>query len=229
MSKSLLLLICFLLTAPAFASLTTCSSGTFALYLVPNFSCQSGNLIFTNFTYLGMGNPSQVTIPATGINVQPITQTGHEGFQFASGWDVGTQAGGMSSFQNSLIGFVVTDVFEITDLVLGFNGSFTGTGTSSTVEAFCLNATTVMNCPTAKAGSLNVTNPPPFFDNQLVLGAVTSIAISDTVDVASGVNGTAAASQMINEFSGIPEPLPAIMLGSGLIGIGLVRRRMWRR
>jgi hypothetical protein len=229
LNKLLLFLIGFVVALPAFASSTTCPSGTFALYLVPNFSCQSGNLIFTGFTYSGTGNPTEVIIPADSINTQPLTVTGQEGLQFASGWSVGTQTGGMSSFQNSLITFVVTDTHGIGDLILGFNGSFTGTGTSSTSENFCMNATTVVGCPVAKSGTLNVTNPPPFFNNVFLFGSVTSIAISDNINVTSGTNGTAAASQVINEFSGIPEPLTGILLGSGLIGLGLLRRRMVRR
>jgi len=228
-NKFVLFLVCLAFSAPAFASSTTCPSGTFQLYLAPNFSCQSGNLIFSGFTYSGTGNPNEIIIPASSINTLPLTQTGEEGFQFASGWSVGTQVGGMSSFQNSLITFVVTDALGIGDLVLGFNGSFTGTGTSSTAENFCMNATSVVGCPSGQGGSLNVTNPPPFFDSKLLFGTVTSIAISESINVTSGTNGTAAASQVLNEFSGIPEPLTGILLGSGLIGLGLLRRRMVRR
>ena len=229
MNKLVLLVVLLAVAVPVFASSTTCPSGTYELYLVPNFSCQTGNLIFSNFAYLGTGNPTEVIIPAGSINTQPITQDGEEGFQFASGWSVGTQAGGMSSFQNSMITYVVTSDLGITDLVLGFNGSFSGTGTTSTAENFCLNATSTSGCPAANSGSLNVTNPPPFFDSKLLVGGVTSVAILENINVTSGTNGTAAASQVINEFSGIPEPLTAVLLGTGLIGIGFMRRRMMRR
>lgn len=223
-----LLLVFLAAEAPGFASSTTCPSGTYDLYLVPNFSCQTGDLIFSGFGYMGTGNPSEIIIPASSVNIKPITQTGEEGFQFASGWSVGTQTGGMSSFQNSLITFVVNDALGLGDLILGFNGNFTGTGMTSTAENFCLNATSVSGCPAASSGSLNVTNPPPFFDGKLLVGSVTSIAISENINVMSGASGTAAASQVINEFSGIPEPLTAVLWGSGLIGIGLMRRRMRR-
>src|SRR6202163_1091708 len=95
------------LTGSAFASLTTCPTGNYTLYLVANFTCTSGNLLFSNFGYSSSANPAGIAIPASGVTVTPQTATGNEGFQFAGGWNVGTQAGGVSSFQDSLISFEV--------------------------------------------------------------------------------------------------------------------------
>lgn len=215
------------LASSAFASLTTCPTGPYTLYLVPNFTCTSGDLTFSNFGYTPTGNPSGIAIPASAIAVTPITTNANEGFQFAGGWSVATQSNGMSSFQDSLISFTVTTaVPAITDLHLFFNGSFTGTGIASTAESFCENHALV-GCPSGSGGSLNVSNPPGMFNDMAVFAPVQSVTISKDINVTSGVNGTAAISQVINTFS-TPEPWSFFLLGSGLLWLGLWRRRTKR-
>src|SRR5713226_4002102 len=84
-------------------SATTCPTGAYSLYLVPNFTCASGLLIFSNFGYTAAANPAGIAIPASNIAVTPITTDFNEGFQFADGWNVGTLTGGISSFQDSVL------------------------------------------------------------------------------------------------------------------------------
>jgi len=134
-----------------------------------------------------------------------------------------------------LIQYDVSDPSGITDLELGFNGAPTGTGLASVAEGFCLSATSVVGCSAGNSGSINVSNPssskpPAQFNNSISFGAVTLIAVSKDINVTSGINGTAAISQVTNQFSqSVPEPLPFMMLGSGLVGLGLLRRRVYRR
>jgi len=223
MKKILFLILgCLILTGTAFGSATTCPTGSYTLYLVASFSCTSGNLTFSAFGYSATANPAGIAIPASGVTVTPITTTGDEGFQFAGGWNVGTGAGGVSNFQDSLLSFTVTGF--ITDLHLFFNGSFTGTGLSGVAETYCLNHI-LTGCPAGASGQISVTNPPPNFNAVVFFAPVTSVSVSKDINVTSGTNGTASISQVINTFSS-PEPLSFVLLGSGLLGLGLLRKRL---
>ena len=225
MKKVLLLLaVSLAVVSSASASATTCPTGNYSLYLAASFTCQSGNLFFSNFGYSSAANPSGIAIPALAITVTPITTDGNEGFQFAGGWNVGTQ-GGSSNFQDSLITFtVMTATPAITDLHLFFNGSFTGTGLTGVSENFCLNHA-LAGCPGGSAGQINVTNPPPNFNSVGFFAPVMSVSVSKDINATSGINGTASISQVIDTFSS-PEPQSFVLFGTGLLGLVLLRRRI---
>jgi len=227
-----LLAAAFIVVPAAMASSTTCQNATLDQYLTPNFSCISGNLLFSNFSYTPTAVPTGVMINASAIRVTPITTTGDEGFQFSSGWNVGTQPGGSSSDQDSLIVFTVSTVngaATLEDLSLFFNGSFSGTGLSGVAEQYCLGGS-LQSCPQGDAGQLSVTNPPPKFNDASFFTPVSSISVSKDINVTSGINGTANISQVINTFSqlAVPEPASYFLLGGGLMALGLLRRRSRR-
>ncbi len=222
--KKILVLIfgCLVLAGAAFAAPTPCPTGAYTLYLVPSFTCTEGNLTFSAFGYSGTANPPGLAIPAGSINVTPQLVPGNEGFLFQSGWNVSQQAGNINAFQDSLITLTVTGF--ITNLELFFNGSVTGTGLSNVTENYCLNHD-LSGCPMGSSGQIKVTNPPPNFNAVVFFAPVTSISVSKDINVTSGTNGTASISQVINNFSS-PEPLSFVLLGSGLLGLGLLRKRL---
>jgi hypothetical protein len=222
-----------MMASAAMASTTTCQGTTLDQYLTPNFSCMSGNLQFSNFGYIGTGNPTGLALQAGNIFVQPLTTTGDEGFQFSAGWNVGTQPGGFSAFQDSLITFTISTVNQqatLDDLSLFFNGSPSGTGLSGVTEQYCLGGP-LNNCPAANSGQIKVTNPPQHFNDMITFNTpVSSISVSKDINVTSGINGTATISQVVNTFSqtGVPEPTSYLLLGSGLLGLGMLRKRVTR-
>lgn len=230
MKLALTFLAALLVIVPAaVASPTACSMQTLDNYLVTNFSCAIDNVLFSNFSYSPSASPSGISIPASGIEVTPLLTLGDEGLKFTSGWGVKTQSDGSSSFQDSAISFTVSTVngaLSLTDLSLGFNGDFTGTGTTRVNESFCPGGA-VATCA-GGASVVSVTNPPLNLNSPNIVFAhpVSTLGITKDIFVSSGTNGTAGASIVTNNFSNgaVPEPATCLMIGGGLLGIGLLRR-----
>jgi hypothetical protein len=189
-------------------------------YLASGFTCQSGSLIFTNFGYQGTG------VGAGSITVTPLTAPDDEGFRFASGWSA-QSANGISNSEDSQITYTVQHPGGMIDtLDLSFGSTVTGTGVSSVKETFCLGSS-INNCPQGDLGSIAVTNPGAGFSNRAFFSGASSVAVSKNINVTSGVNGTAFIAEVSDTFSS-PEPLSFVLLGSGLLGITLMRRRLNR-
>lgn len=210
-----------LLASSALATTTNCQSSSLSSYLSSDFSCQSGNLIFTDFGYQSSG------ADAASITVKPLAGLDDEGFQFVGGWSVHS-INGASSSEDSQISYTVQHAGGIIDtLSLSFGSTVTGTGVSSVAETFCLGAS-LNNCPKMDEGSISVTNPGAGFSNRAFFAGVSSISVTKNINVTSGVNGTASIANVSDTFSA-PEPLSFVLLGSGLLGIALMRRRLHQR
>jgi hypothetical protein len=77
-------------------------------------------------------------------------------------------------------------------------------------------------------GSITLTDPGIAFSNRAFFAGTGTISISKEINVTSGASGTASIANVTDTFSS-PEPLSFVLLGSGLLGIGLMRRRLNQR
>jgi hypothetical protein len=218
--KTLLIFASLLLTSSvALATTSGCQNGALSSYLVSGFACQSGSLTFSGFDYRGVG--------ASSVTVSPISAFDNEGFQFVGAWSAYSQ-NGVSNSQEAQISYTVQHVGSLIDtLSLSFGSSVYGTGFASVTEQFCLGYS-LSGCPHLDQGSVAVTNPGSGFTNQAFFAGVSSIALSKNIYVSSGSNGFASISHVTDTFSS-PEPLSFVLLGTGLLGITLMRRRLNRR
>jgi hypothetical protein len=189
------------------------------------FTCHIGNLDFSQFYIQDSAAPSSLVIKAGDIAVTPITTALNQGLDFNPGINVNNTPGGSNSFQDVKIGFTVTTVDgskTIDDLGIGFNGSFTGTGSTNFVETWGPTAP-----PSCGSCSFNVTNPPINLVNEVVLSSPTNtISVLKDVNGATGTDGSAFISDFKNQFSQVvPEPAYTALLAAGLFGLGWLRKR----
>ena len=195
-------------------------------------ACQIGDKLFYGFTFTPQS--SNATGPnANQVNITPDASNPNEpGIIFGSSlWSVN----GSATFANQLyidnsFSFnvvVIGGLPLITDASLDFSNEFSiaGQGQAFIGETLTLNG--------GGSGSLGVDSNSGPFTSITHFAGVSSLHVVKDLQVrvirptpTGGTNvGSASIAQFREGFSEIPEPLTTVLLGSGLAGLGFLRRR----
>jgi hypothetical protein len=213
-----------LLGMPSGASAATCpDGGNLGAFLGAGFTCSIGDKTFSNFAYLSSAQNGATQIMPAGITVDTIGPTGSGasilgpdiGFKFSANW-----AAGSTQTSDSDIGFTISTtsgaaLIKDASLVQSASG-FTGTGNAGITETLGLAKTlTTVNT----AGTTILTDQTTFTPTG-------SLNVEKDIGVSGGTSGTASISAIQDTFSQVvPLPATLVLFGTGLAGLGLIRRR----
>jgi hypothetical protein len=220
----------------ASAAPVLCGSATVAYYVATYNSlanaCQVGDKLFYNFNYSGTQVGGLTPVDATQVNVVGDSSNPDEpGLIFSSTfWTVSSPGGSHGILDlDSSIAFTVQTIdnsARITDASLDFTGGFTVTGTAGADIAERVSPNGV---PPAKSFHVDSTGPlstTVFFDPVSVVTVSKDLVVIIPADSA----GTATITSFREGFSeNSPEPVGTILIGSGLLAIGLFRRRICKQ
>jgi hypothetical protein len=195
------------LMATCSAWATPCVSASVATYEGAGFTCNVGSLIFSNF---------DVSVLTTGSgsvalgNIHPFT-LGNE-----SGLTLSYSAVAPNSSSTTDVAWtynVSGNGVSIIDAFLALSGNTTGAGQSQVGETLSNGVVLSLSAP----GTTTATFAP-----------IASLAVlKDQVNFVGSGGGSAASSLLTNAFSveTVPEPASLALLGSVLVGFGILRRR----
>jgi hypothetical protein len=212
----------------AFATPACPDGGTLDTFLASGYSCQIGNAIFSNFTYVSSAFGGALAVPSNGITVDTLGPAGSGasisnssiGLEFNAGWNA---LAGQTS--DSDIGFTVTllgGTMTIEDFGLAQVSGVLPNGSATVVENGCGPAP----CTPAELAVMTFdyggNNTQRVADTMFApLGSVT---VSKDISVTGGTTGSAHLSLVSDTFSQVPEPMSLGFLGGGLALLGVARR-----
>jgi hypothetical protein len=177
---------------------------------------------------------STTQLNASQITVTPDFTLLNEGLQFGASWDVSTPAS-----LDSAISFTVQTVngaATLDDISLSATETYTGNGIASVTESYCVGSTNPpAHCPSSLQ-TIAVSDPPSNNNGPVTqtYGLTNALSVTKDIDVASGgltlagAPSTASISVVDNNYSqisSVPEPFSFVLVGVGLLGVGLIKRR----
>ena len=217
------------MTATTAFATPSCSdnvTGNGSLYFGGSYTCQIGDLLFSNFSYTASGtNPisaGQITVDAVGptgsgasINFADI------GLSFHAPWSAGPNqtTDGTIDFTVSALGTGTL----VSDLGLAQTSGVYGSGSASVIERGCGPAPCEATggsyyVLTFQTGSADDAQGETSFDGQCSVDVEKDIAVN-------GGNGFAGISVVQDTFSQVPEPMSLGFIGGGLALLGAFRLR----
>jgi hypothetical protein len=200
--------------------------------------CIVGNEVFSNFTALSFSNSLNIpNIPTSDILITPSTAAGVDSLLFSY-----TSLPVVAGIQTATV------VGVGNNQILGYNFFFTVTPNPNPLTNIQMTST-ISNTNTASVSAVkDASNGGPTVNSSandggaphaaltLVTGPVTALSgagaftVEDVISL-QGQNGVAQQSNFTNLFtegpfsSTTPEPGPVLLIGSGLVCLGLTRRR----
>lgn len=216
----------------AFATPVCPNGSSLSTFLASGYSCQIGDKIFSNFTYVSSAFGGALAVPAAGVTVATLGPAGSGagvssadiGLRFNAGWNA---LAGQTS--DSDIGFTVTvlgGAVNIEDFGLAQVSGVTPNGSASVVENGCGPA------PCTPAELAVMTFDYGGSNTQRVADTMFSprgsVEVSKDISVTGGTKGAAHLSLVSDTFSQIPEPMTVGFIGGGLALLGVARLRRRR-
>ena len=203
------------------------AGGTMASYVALGIGgCEIGDKLFSNFFYGSTGHGTGVAVAAAGVFLTPVgAGTYNPGIIFSSaGWVVPSGSPTTNSFVDSSIGFDVSVIggFAIMEDATLTMSSFATSGAgladiTETITPFGIQLQVdSQNGPLVSHG---------FFPNINKVSVLKDLLVT----VQQGATGSAQVFSFEEDFSQVPEPVSSAVVGSGLLALGLWRRRANRR
>ena len=212
------------------APLCTDVGNTMADYLrLGSTGCQIGDKVFYNFVYSSSGGGTATAVPASAVLVSPVgADTYNPGITFSSeSWFVPGSSPTRTSVLDSSFGFTVTvlpggNPIDDASLTLG---SFNRVGSG----AANIGETVLAADGFTELGFMGVSTSGQLLAEVNFVDATTfQVRKNFGLAVPTGSTGSIQVSSFTENFSEVPEPVGAILIGSGLLALGAWRRRPTR-